>query len=122
MLAAAGVAIVAGVEAAAPTWSVRHVDRILDAWGRVDADRRAGIRVEAAHAGAVAAARVADDLRALLARDPAEQAATPLEIVRTMVLEPTAVLRGLGPQLLVWGMAKARLMRAPGQTGRAATE
>ena len=92
-------------------------------------------------------------LRTLLALDPAEQAATPLEIVRTMVVEPTALLRGLGvpevvrdafderaqpadvydlaprtladldpelgPELLVWGMAKSKLVRPRGQTGRA---
>ena len=156
MLAAAGAAIVAGVEATGPAWSVRNVDRILDAWGRVDPDRRAEVRVAAERAGTEAAARVAGQLRALLARDPAEQAATPLEIVRTMVEEPTALLRGLGvpevvrdafderahpadvydlaprtladldpelgPELLVWGMAKSRLVRPRGQTGRPATE
>jgi hypothetical protein len=156
MLVAAGAAIVAGVERAGRAWSVRNVDRILDAWGRVGADRRAGIRVAAARAGADAADRVAGELRALLARDPAQQAATPLEIVRTMVVEPTALLRELGvpevvrdpfderthpadvydlaprtladlapelgPELLVWGMAKSRLIRPPGQTGRAGTE
>jgi hypothetical protein len=156
MLAAAGAAIVAGVERAGPAWSVRNVDRILDAWDRIDAERRADIRLAAERAGAAAAARVAADLRALLARDPAEQAATPLEVVRTMVIEPTALLRELGipevvrdafderahpadvydlaprtladldrelgPELLVWGMAKAKLVRPRGQTGRAGTD
>ena len=117
--------------------------------GRRSGSRRSG-------PGAAAADRVAAELRALLARDPAEQAATPLEIVRTIVLEPTALLRELGvpevvrdafderahpddvydlaprtladldpelgPELLVWGMAKARLVRPRGQTGRAGTE
>ena len=153
---AAGAAIVAGVERAGPAWSVRNVDRILDAWDRIDVERRADVRRDAERAGAAAAARVAADLRALLARDPAEQAATPLEIVRTMVIEPTAVLRELGvpevvrdafderahpadvydlaprtladldpelgPELLVWGMAKAKLVRPRGQTGRAGTD
>ena len=88
---------------------------------------------------------MAGALRELLARDPAEQAATPLEIVRTIVAEPTALLRELGvpevvrdafdersqpadvydlaprtladldptlgPELLVWGVAKSRLVR-----------
>ncbi len=156
MLAGAGAAIVAGVERSGPGWAVRNVDRILDAWGRVDAARRDEIRVAAAQAGAEGAARVAAALRALLARDPAEQAATPLEVVRTIVAEPTALLRDLGvpevvrdafderahptdvydltprtladldpelgPELLVWGVAKSRLVRLPGQTGRAGTE
>ena len=153
MLAAAGAAIVAGVERAGPAWAVRQVDRILDAWGRVDAGQRPDVRRAAERAGADAARRVATDLRSLLALDPAEQAATPLEIVRTMVVEPTALLRGLGvpevvrdafderaqpadvydlaprtladldpelgPELLVWGMAKSKLVRPRGQTGRA---
>jgi hypothetical protein len=153
MLAAAGAAIVAGVEQAGPAWAVRQVDRILDAWGRVDAGQRPEVRLGAERAGADAARRVAADLRTLLALDPAEQAATPLEIVRTLVVEPTALLRGLGvpevvrdafderaqpddvydlaprtladldpelgPELLVWGMAKAKLVRHRGQTGRA---
>ena len=59
MLAAAGAAIVAGVEQAGPAWSVRNVDRILDAWDRIDAEHRADIRVAAARAGAAAAQRVA---------------------------------------------------------------
>jgi hypothetical protein len=145
MLAAAGAAIVAGVERAGPGWVEAQVDRILDAWGRVDPARRDGIRTDARRAGTAAAARVVGDLRALLALPPAAQAATPLEIVRTLVREPTALLRelgvpevvrdafderahpddvydlsprtladlepGLGPELLVWGMAKARLVR-----------
>jgi hypothetical protein len=156
MLATAGAAIVDGVERTGPAWTVQQVDRILDAWGRVPADRRADIRVSAAQVGAAAARRVADELRALLARDPAEQAATPLEVVRTIVREPTALLwelgvpevvrdpfderthpgdvydlaprtladlePELGPQLLVWGMAKARFLRDRGQTGRADIE
>jgi len=145
MLAAAGEAIVAGVERAGPRWAEAQVDRILDAWGRVDPARRDDVRADARRAGTAAAARVVADLGALLALAPAAQAATPLEIVRTLVREPTALLRelgvpevvrdpfderahpddvydlsprtledlepGLGPELLVWGMAKARLVR-----------
>jgi hypothetical protein len=156
MLATAGAAIVAGVERAGPAWSVRNVDRILDAWGRIESERRAAVRDAAARAGAQAAARVAATLRDLLGLDPAEQAATPLEIVRTIVAEPTAVLRDLGvpevvrdafdeqaqpddvydlaprtladldpdlgPELLIWGIAKAKLVRSPGQSGRTGTE
>jgi hypothetical protein len=156
MLAAAGAAIVAGVERAGPSWSVRSVDRILDAWGHVEPARRADIRDDANRAGTRAAARVAASLRELLARDPAEQSATPLEIVRTIVVEPTAVLRDLGvpevvrdafdertqpddvydlaprtladldpdlgPELLIWGIAKAKLVRPRGQSGRPGIE
>ena len=156
MLAAAGAAIVDGVERSGPVWAVRNVDRILDAWGRVEVGRRAEIRVVAARAGTEGATRVAAALRALLARDPAAQAATPLEVVRTIVAEPPALLRelgvpevvrdafderahpadvydlaprtladldpALGPELLVWGVAKSRLVRPRGQTGRAGSD
>lgn len=156
MLAAAGAAIVDGVERSGPAWAVRNVDRILDAWGRIDDARRVEVRVAAERAGTEAATRVAAALRALLARDPAEQASTPLEIVRTIVVEPTALLRELGvpevvrddfderahpadvydlaprtladldpelgPELLVWGVAKSRLVRPRGQTGRPGTD
>lgn len=37
-----------------------------------------------------------DELRALLARDPADQSATPLEIVRSSYREPTVVLAAAG--------------------------
>jgi hypothetical protein len=39
---------------------------------------------------------VAADLAALLAVDAAEQRATPLEVIRTAVMEPTAVLAAAG--------------------------
>ena len=79
-----------------------------------------------------------------------------MEVVRTIVAEPTALLRDLGvpevvrdgfderahptdvydltprtladldpelgPELLVWGVAKSRLVRLPGQTGRPGTD
>jgi len=156
MMAAAGAAIVDGVERSGAVWATRHVDRILDAWGRVPDDRRAELREQAANAGRDAAARVADALRDLLGRDPAEQRATPLEVVRSMVREPTALLRSvgvppvvrdpfderalpdddydlaprtladvdeaLGPELLVWGVAKAKVLRARVERGRAAPE
>jgi hypothetical protein len=98
-------------------------------------------------AAAAATARVTAELEALLALDPADQRATPLEIVRSGVREPTEVLRAagvgavardefderhqpddifdltpravgdlgdaeLGPQLLAWGLAKSRVLRA----------
>jgi hypothetical protein len=52
-------------------------------------------------AGRTAASRVADDLRALFALDAADQSATPLEIVRTAVREPTDVLRAAGVPAVV---------------------
>jgi hypothetical protein len=152
MLAAAGATIVAGVERAGATWSVRVVDRILDAWGRVDDARRPEIRLAAEDAGVRAAVRVAASLRRLLALAPTDQHATPLEIVRSIVVEPTRLLRDLGvpevvrddfderahpddvydlvprtladldpdlgPELLVWGVAKAKVLRAETQRGR----
>ncbi|MBM3674292.1 MAG: hypothetical protein FJW88_04945 [Actinobacteria bacterium] len=95
-LAEAGDALVAGIERSVPTWVTAQVERILDAWGRaspavcLDAERAA------AAAGVSAAHRVASELRALLTRDPAEQARTPAEIVRSVVREPTAVLTAVG--------------------------
>jgi hypothetical protein len=155
VMQASGAAIIAGVERAGPGWVVRQVDRILDAWGRVEDGRRAEIRVAAQRAGDAAAARVASELGRLLARDASEQALTPLQLVRTLVREPTALLRDLGipevvrdpfderaqpddvydlaprtladlepdlgPEFLVWGMAKAKVLRDPGQTGRGGT-
>jgi hypothetical protein len=91
--------------------------------------------------------RVTDDLRGLFARDPADQHATPLQIVRSASREPTRILvalgvppvvrdefdertlpddryglaprsfaelgdADLGPQHLVWGLAKAGALRA----------
>ena len=50
----------------------------------------------AREAGERAARRVAAELRDLLALDPAEQRATPLEIIRSAVAEPTAVLAAAG--------------------------
>jgi hypothetical protein len=91
-----GEAIVAGVEAGIPGWAAGQVRRILDAWGGLDPERRERAELEARDAGAAAARRVVGALRALLAVDPAEQAATPLEVVRTAVREPTAVLAGIG--------------------------
>jgi hypothetical protein len=96
---------------------------------------------------------VTAELAALLALDPAEQGATPLEIVRGAVREPTDALRAagigavvrdefderhrpddvydlapravgdlgdpdLGPQLIAWGLAKARVLRTRAAAAR----
>ena len=91
-----GAAIVAGVERCLPQWAEREVDRILDAWNRLDPDARAGALEDARAAGVAATARVGADLRALLATPVAAQQATPLEVVRSAYREPTAVLAALG--------------------------
>ncbi len=140
--------IVAGVERALPTYLARRVEGMLDAWGGVtDVDRRPEITAQAQASAALATARVVAALEDLLALDPDEQRATPLQIVRTAVREPTALLLDLGmpevvrdehderswpddvyglgivtfadlddddlaPLHLMWGVAKATVMKA----------
>ena len=89
-------AILAGVAAQMPRWVIGEVARIVDAWGRLDAAELARSEREARAAGVTAARRVGDELEALFALDPTVMAATPLEVVRTAVREPTAVLIALG--------------------------
>lgn len=147
----AGDAIVQGVLRSGPGWAIAQVDRILDAWGRVPEPDRAGIRLRAEAAGRAGAERVAGALRDLFASDPADQHATPLQVVRTLTREPTALLASLGvsdvvrdpfderanpgdryglsprtladldpalgPELLVWGLAKARVLRDRAESG-----
>jgi hypothetical protein len=95
-LSEAGTAIIAGVERCLPGWVEREVERVLDAWGRLSPDTRERAREEATAAGVAAAQRVSDALAQLLDADPAEQTATPLEIVRTAYREPTELLVALG--------------------------
>jgi len=95
-LAEASAALVAGVERALPGWAARAADGLLAAWGRLTADRRRQVVGEARLAGEAAARRVAGELAELLALDPAEQRATPLEVIRTAVVEPTEVLAAAG--------------------------
>jgi hypothetical protein len=122
------------------------VTRIIDAWGRIEPAARADAIATAESAAGPATARVVTELRALFALDAAAQRTTPLQIVRTLVAAPTAVLRAagvpgverdefeqralpdddydlaprtlgdlgdpdLGPLLLVWGLAKAAVLR-----------
>jgi hypothetical protein len=96
MLGEAARAIVAGVERCVPDWVPAQVGRILDAWGRAEPAARAEAEAAAAAAGPEVAARVAGELRDLFALDPAEQRRTPLQIVRTAVREPTAILVAAG--------------------------
>jgi hypothetical protein len=92
----AGAALVAGLDVALPAWAARAADDLLSAWGALDPERRREVVADARRAGEVAARRVAADLRDLLALDPGEQRATPLEIIRSAVAEPTAVLAEAG--------------------------
>jgi hypothetical protein len=96
MLAETGAAIVAAVERDVPGWVVANVARLLDAWGRADPAANAHARETAPEAGRQAARRVGAALEALLAIDPSEQRATPLEIVRTIYREPTEILVAAG--------------------------
>ena len=131
----------------APGWVVANVARIIEAWGRFDADQGARLMAEAEQLASGVAVRVASELRNLFATDVEAQRSTPLQIVRSAYREPTALLArqgipgvvrdafdervapddhydlspralgdlgdpDLGPALLAWGMAKARLVRS----------
>lgn len=96
LLRRSGDELAAGVERALPSWAVREVARLLDAWGRHDAEEREEILWWARTAGEHAATRVVSELEELLARDPAEQRDTPLQIVRTAHREVGVVLRDAG--------------------------
>jgi hypothetical protein len=91
-----GETIVSGVERSLPAWVIGQVRRIVDAWDRLDPTERAQTENAARAAGTAASMRVTSELRALMALDPAEQRATPLEIVRSATREPTAVLHAAG--------------------------
>jgi hypothetical protein len=95
-LAEASAALLDGVRLAVPAWAGRSADFLLSAWGGLDADRRRQVAANAREAGERAAGRVAGELAELLALDPEEQRATPLEIIRSAVAEPTAVLAAAG--------------------------
>jgi hypothetical protein len=69
---------------------------VLDAWGRLDDAERAQVDQAVEAAAREATARVVAELGVLLAADPTQQRATPLELVRGAVREPTAVLRAAG--------------------------
>jgi hypothetical protein len=91
-----GDAIVIGVEANLARVLRSRVATIADAWGRLDADARARLERDAQHATDAATDRVVRELGALFVLDPAEQRATPLEIVRSSYREPTAALAAAG--------------------------
>src|SRR5882672_1518990 len=87
----AGDAIVDGVARCGPEWIVASVMRLVDAWGQLDSEARAAARAAAGEVAGPATEQVVARLRDLFARDPAEQRATPLQIVRALVAAPTAV-------------------------------
>jgi len=91
-----GEAIVVGVARALPGWAEREVERIVDAWGRVDPGALSSVGTRARAAGAAATRRVVGELERLLAEAPERQRATPLQVVRSAYREPTAVLVSLG--------------------------
>lgn len=82
-------ALAAGIEGALPGWVERSVRRRL---GRHDEE----VMRAAAAAGREARVVVGSRVRALLAADIDQQAATPLSLVRDAVSYPTAVLRAAG--------------------------
>jgi len=91
-----GEAIALGVERLAPGYLVRTSATVVAAWGRCPPETRARITAELATAAQAATTRVASELRALTRTSAADQRATPLEVVRTLPREPTAVLAGAG--------------------------
>jgi hypothetical protein len=93
--------LIDGVARLGPAWVVRSVTALIDAWGKLDDDSRAGAIAAATVAGEQAASRVETQLRALFELDPAAQRATPLEIIRSLYREASEVLRGAGVPAVV---------------------
>jgi hypothetical protein len=81
------------VEARLPAWVERAVHQRVARWAGNVAP---ALAEEARHAGMAARAEVGPRLRALLARDVDEQRTTPLEVVRSAVSFPGAVLAAAG--------------------------
>jgi hypothetical protein len=96
LMAEGAARLVDGVTRLGEDWVVRAVMTRIDQWGHFDAQARARVLDDAATAGSAASARVAGELRALFARPPRQQAVTPLEIIRSLRVEATAVLRAAG--------------------------
>jgi hypothetical protein len=91
-LADLGAELATRVTAAVPAWVVRCVEARLPP-GRAD---RARVLDEAEEFGRRAQEDVGAKLAALLSADVDAQRSTPLEVVRSAVSYPTAVLRGAG--------------------------
>jgi hypothetical protein len=88
--------IVDGITRAAPRYLVESVDRIVAAWGRLDAGAREQIAGAIRSEATTITAALADELRAFFDTDPDAQRATPLQIVRRLADRPTQLLRGAG--------------------------
>jgi hypothetical protein len=101
LMASSATAIIDGVEHGARPYARRRATELLDAWGQVAGEERARALDSLDDAASRAARRVLDELRALFARDAAEQRRTPLEIVRTVRREPSEVLAALGVPSIV---------------------
>src|SRR5438477_566660 len=100
--------LIDGVVRLGAAWVVRSVTALVDAWGKLDDDRRAGAIAAATLAGERAASRVETELRLLFALDPAAQRATPLEIIRSLFREASEVLRAAGVPAVVRDPFEAR--------------
>ena len=88
--------MVVGVARILPGWVERAVERIIEAWGRLDEATAVDARGEARAAGMAASARVVVELEDLFGTDVGDQRSTPLNIVRSAYREPTALLARLG--------------------------
>ncbi|MDQ1382423.1 MAG: hypothetical protein QOJ71_3142 [Actinomycetota bacterium] len=101
LMAEGATRLIEAVTRLGPSWVVRAVTGLVDAYGRLDARARAMAVAAATEAGTRAAARVAEELRELFELDPAAQRATPLEIIRSLRREATEVLQAAGvPQVV----------------------
>jgi hypothetical protein len=93
-----------------PGYLQRRAARVLDAWAGLAPGARGRVDAELNAAVGAATDRVVGDLRALLDTDPASQRATPLQVVRDAVREPTAVLAAAGvPDVLRDGFEERSL-------------
>jgi hypothetical protein len=97
-----------GVERLAAGWVVAQVTTILDAYGGLGDAERMHVLEQAHDAGEHARDRVVAELRGLFSASPAEQRSTPLEIIRSLRREPTAVLADAGVPPVVRDQYDAR--------------
>ena len=81
------------IEAALPGWVVTCVERVMVAWSGSCSEQ---ILTASRTVGERAAEDIGAEVRRLVAADVDEQWTTPLEIVRSAVRYPTAVLAELG--------------------------
>ena len=95
-LALIGRVMIDRVGATIPSFIARSVERIIDAWGRLDHEQRiASVRAAGASAPG-AQERIVGALTAEILRPAHDQRYTPLELVSDVVAEPTAILAALG--------------------------